>query len=55
MHATAQQRRLIAGFAFERDYLWMEQVAVEDSSVLWTVIDPRSNTVVAAAEVAGAC
>jgi hypothetical protein len=50
-------RRLdaLSGFAFQRDYLWMEQVDVSDNSVLWTVLEPRSNTVVAAAEVAGPC
>ncbi len=50
-------RRLdaVSGFAFNRDYLWMEQVDVEDGSVLWVMLEPRSNTVVAAAEMEGPC
>lgn len=50
-------RRLetISGFAYGRDYLWMEQVNVEDHSVLWVILEPRSNTVVAAAEMEGPC
>lgn len=50
-------RRLetISGFAFGRDYLWMEQVNVADQSVLWVILEPRSNTVVAAAEMEGPC
>ncbi len=50
-------RRLeaVSGFAFGRDYLWMEQVDVKDGSVLWAILEPRSNTVVAAAEVDGPC
>jgi len=30
-------------------------VDVADDAVLWTVLEPRSNTVVAAAEVDGPC
>ena len=50
-------RRLqpVSGFAFRRDYLWMEQVNVEDGGVLWVILEPRGNTVVAAAEVEGPC
>jgi len=50
-------RRLqpVSGFAFRRDYIWMEQVNVEDGGVLWVMIEPRGNTVVAAAEVEGPC
>lgn len=50
-------RRLapVSGFAFKRDYLWMEQVNVEDGSVLWVILEPRGNTVVAAAEMDGPC
>ena len=36
-------------------YLWMEKVDVAYDAVLWTVLEPRSNTVVAAAEVDGPC
>jgi hypothetical protein len=45
----------VSEFAFERDYIWLEQVNVQDGSILWTVMEPSSNTVVAAAEVAGPC
>jgi hypothetical protein len=45
----------VSGFAFRRDYLWMEQVNVEDGSVLWVILEPRGNTVVAAAEMEGPC
>ena len=45
----------VSGFAFKRDYLWMEQVNVEDGSVLWVILEPRGNTVVAAAEMEGPC
>jgi hypothetical protein len=50
-------RRLqpISDFAFERDNLWMEQVDVRDGSVLWGIIQPRGNVVVAAAQVEGPC
>lgn len=50
-------RRLepVSGFAFGRDYLWMEQVNVEEGSVLWVMLEPRGNTVVAAAEMEGPC
>ena len=50
-------RRLqpISDFAFERDNLWMEQVDVRDGSVLWGIIQPRGNVVVAAALVEGPC
>ncbi len=50
-------RRLepVSGFAFGRDYLWMEQVNVEDDTVLWLMLEPRGNTIVAAAEMEGPC
>ena len=50
-------RRLqpISDVAFERDNLWMEQVNVRDHSVLWGIVQPRGNVVVAAAEVEGPC
>jgi hypothetical protein len=50
-------RRLqaISDFGFERDNLWMEQVDVRDDSVLWGIIQPKGNVVVAAAEVRGPC
>jgi hypothetical protein len=50
-------RRLdaVSGFAYERDYLWMEQVDVQDGRVLWVMLEPRSNTLVAAAETEGGC
>jgi hypothetical protein len=50
-------RRLqpISDFAFERDNLWMEQVDVREGSVLWGIIQPRGNVVVAAAQVEGPC
>jgi hypothetical protein len=50
-------RRLdaVSGFAYGRDYLWMEQVDVQDGRVLWVMLEPRSNTLVAAAETEGGC
>jgi hypothetical protein len=50
-------RRLqpISDFGFERDNLWMEQVDVRSGGVLWGIIQPRGNVVVAAAEVEGPC
>ena len=50
-------RRLqpISDFAFQRDNLWMEQVDVRRESVLWGIIQPRGNVVVAAAEVDASC
>jgi hypothetical protein len=50
-------RRLqpVNGFAFRRDYLWMEQVNVADGGVLWVIVEPRGNIIVAAAEVEGPC
>jgi hypothetical protein len=50
-------RRLqpISDFGFERDNLWMEQVDVRGGGVLWGIIQPRGNVVVAAAEVEGPC
>ena len=50
-------RRLqpISDFGFQRDNLWMEQVDVRDGSVLWGIIQPRGNVVVAAAELEGPC
>ncbi len=50
-------RRLqpISDVAYPRDNLWMEQVNVRDGTVLWGIVQPRGNVVVAAAEVAGVC
>jgi hypothetical protein len=50
-------RRLqpISDFGFERDNLWMEQVDVRGGGVLWGIVQPRGNVVVAAAEVEGPC
>ena len=50
-------RRLqpISDFAFTRDNLWMEQVDVRSGSVLWGIIQPKGNVVVAAAEVDAPC
>jgi hypothetical protein len=50
-------RRLqpISDFAFQRDALWMEQVDARDGRVLWGIVQPRGNVVVAAAEVDGPC
>jgi hypothetical protein len=48
-------RRLAAvtDFGFDRDNLWMEQVNVSDGSVLWGIVQPADNVVVAAAEMDG--
>ena len=50
-------RRLqpISDFGFDRDNLWMEQVDVRGGAVLWGIIQPGGNVVVAAAEVEGPC
>jgi hypothetical protein len=50
-------RRLqaVSGFEYQRDYLWMEQVEARDGSVLWGIVDPTGNVVVAAAEMQGPC
>lgn len=50
-------RRLqaVSGFEYPRDYLWMEQVDPRDGSVLWGILDPTGNVVVAAAEMQGPC
>jgi hypothetical protein len=50
-------RRLgaIADFGFRRDNLWMEQVDVRDGTVLWGILQPSDNVVVAAAEMSGPC
>jgi hypothetical protein len=50
-------RRLqpISDFGFQRDNLWMEQVDVGEGSVIWGIIQPRGNVVVAAAEVEAPC
>jgi len=45
----------VSGFGFDHDYLWLEQVDPVEGRVLWIVLEPRANTVVAAAEVAGSC
>ena len=50
-------RRLqpIADIAYARDNLWMEQVNVRDGRVVWGIVQPAGNVVVAAAEVEGVC
>jgi hypothetical protein len=50
-------RRLqpISDVAYPRDNLWMEQVNVRDGTVLWGIVQPRGNVVVAAAEMEGPC
>jgi hypothetical protein len=50
-------RRLqpISDIAYSRDNLWMEQVNVRDGRIVWGIIQPRGNVVVAAAEVEGVC
>ncbi|HEU4828684.1 MAG TPA: hypothetical protein VFT04_05775 [Gemmatimonadales bacterium] len=50
-------RRLgaVSDFGFDRDNLWMEQVDVRDGTVLWGIIQPSDNVVVAAAEMEGEC
>jgi hypothetical protein len=50
-------RRLqpISDVAYRRDNIWMEQVNVRDGRVVWGIIQPRGNVVVAAAEVEGVC
>jgi hypothetical protein len=50
-------RRLqaISDVAYARDNLWMEQVNVRDGTVVWGIVQPRGNVVVAAAEVDGVC
>lgn len=50
-------RRLqpISDVAYPRDNIWMEQVNVRDGRVVWGIIQPRGNVVVAAAEVEGVC
>jgi hypothetical protein len=50
-------RRLqpISDIAYARDNIWMEQVNVRDGRVVWGIIQPAGNVVVAAAEVEGVC
>ena len=50
-------RRLqpISDIAYARDNIWMEQVNVRDGRVVWGIIQPVGNVVVAAAEVEGVC
>jgi hypothetical protein len=50
-------RRLqpISDVAYSRDNIWIEQVNVRDGRVVWGIIQPRGNVVVAAAEVEGVC
>jgi hypothetical protein len=45
----------VSGFGLDRDYLVVEQVDVQEQSVIWGAIEVRSNEVVGAAEVGGAC
>lgn len=55
--APVYWRRLqgISGFAYDRDYVWMEQVNPRDGTVLWGIVEPWSNVIVAAAQLAGPC
>jgi hypothetical protein len=50
-------RRLqpISDIAYARDNIWMEQVNVRDGRIVWGIIQPAGNVVVAAAEVEGVC
>jgi hypothetical protein len=50
-------RRLsaVTDIGLRRDNLWMEQVDVRDGTVVWGIIQPRDNVVVAAAEMEGPC
>jgi hypothetical protein len=50
-------RRLqpISDIAYPRDNIWMEQVNVRDGRVVWGIVQPAGNVVVAAAEVEGVC
>jgi hypothetical protein len=50
-------RRLqpVSDFAFQQDDLWMEQVDARTGTVLWGIVQPQGNVVVAAAEVDGPC
>jgi hypothetical protein len=50
-------RRLqpISDVAYARDNIWMEQVNVRDGRVVWGIVQPAGNVVVAAAEVEGVC
>ena len=45
----------VSDFGFDRDNLWMEQVDVRDGTVLWGIIQPSDNVVVAAAEMESEC
>jgi len=55
--APVYWRRLeaIAGFGSGSDYIWLEQVRPAQHSVIWGIMAPVSNTVVAAAQVDGSC
>ena len=50
-------RRLqpISDVVYSRDNIWMEQINVRDGRVVWGIIQPGGNVVVAAAEVEGVC
>jgi len=45
----------VSGFGLDRDYLIVEQVDVQEQSIIWGAIEVRSNEVVGATEVGGAC
>lgn len=45
----------ISDFGFRRDNIWMEQVDLRRGGVLWGIVQPRGNVVVAAAEVETPC
>ncbi len=36
-------------------FIWLEQVDVTNRSVRWVIIEPRENTIVAAADVEDGC
>ena len=50
-----QRLDAVGGFGLDRDYLFLEQVDVDQGSIYWGAIEGRTNDVVAAAEVGGAC
>jgi hypothetical protein len=45
----------VSGFGLDRDYLIVEQMDVDAYAVIWGAIEGRSNDIVAAAEIGGAC
>lgn len=57
LRRTQYWRRLqaVSDVAYERDNLWMEQVDVRNDAVLWGIVQPDGNVVVAAAEIQAGC